>query len=557
MSIHPNEIESLRRQLAEANATLEAIRSGGVDAVIVGVGGNDEVFTLESSEFPYRDFIEQMEEGALSLGTNFEVLYCNRFLCNLIGVDRDAILGASILRWLDGHTQRALIQAAAATTTSTVSATILRGGVQGVPALMSVVPARAGRSRRCNVVVTDQRASFHLQQVTKAHDAAKAESHAKDRFLAVLGHELRNPLAALANSISVLKEVPLSGEQVNNVYSGMSRQVHQLTSLVDDLLDLTRVAQGKIVLKPELVTVDEVLEDALSAVRGVVEQKQQRLITSAVESGIAVKADRVRLEQVLLNLLTNAVRYTPQGGTVRVEAKVNGDVIEISVSDDGIGIESEHLERIFEPFVQVGAEGTGGLGIGLSLVRQLVQLHSGSVVATSPGLGLGATVQVTLPKPTSAKSSPPPPTPANFSVSESQPALRVLIVDDNEDAAEMFGIMLRRLGHQAHSVYCGRDVIAAVSEFGPELVLLDLGLPDISGYEVARQLRQAGHSELAIVALTGFSHESARARTLEAGFDAHLIKPVSLDQVFAAVSNATARRARQTVARDIAPEPIH
>jgi signal transduction histidine kinase/ActR/RegA family two-component response regulator len=543
MSDPQEELAALRRQLAEATATLEAIRTGGVDALVVRVGGNEEVFTLESSELPYRDFIEHMEEGALSLGPAFEVLYCNRFLCNLIGIGRNEILGSSIMRWLDAQSQQALIQAAGAMTASTVMATILRAGSHRVPTLMSVVPASSGRSRRCNIVVSDQRATHHLQQVTKAHDAAKAESHAKDRFLAVLGHELRNPLAALANSISVLREVPLEGEQLTNVYTGMSRQVHQLTSLVDDLLDMTRVAQGKVVLKPQLVTIDQLLEDALTSVRGNLEQKQQRLITTGVPEGLAVRADRVRMEQVLLNLLTNAVRYTPIGGTITVDAGVNGDVVEVSVTDTGIGIDAEHLERIFEPFAQVGEEGTGGLGIGLSLVRQLMQLHGGSVVANSAGLGSGTTVKVTLPKPKASKSAPPRAKVSDLSPGASQAALRMLIVDDNEDAADMLSLMLQRLGHDVRNVACGREVADVVTSFEPEVVLLDLGLPDISGYEVARLLRQAGHRDLIIIALTGFSHASARARTLEAGIDAHLIKPVSLSDVFEAVQKAQRRTA--------------
>src|SRR5690606_780469 len=180
----------------------------------------------------------------------------------------------------------------------------------------------------------------------------------------------------------------------------------------------------------------------------------------------------------------------------------------------------------------------GGLGIGISLVRQLMHLHGGTVQASSPGLGQGATLRVTLPRQKAIKSTSPPASARNFAVSETQPALRVLIVDDNEDAAEMLSLMLERLGHRVQSVACGRDVLDAVTRFQPELVLLDLGLPDISGYEVAQQLRRAGHRDLAIIALTGFSHEGARTRTLEAGFDAHLIKPVSLDQVFAAVRKA-------------------
>jgi signal transduction histidine kinase/CheY-like chemotaxis protein len=445
---------------------------------------------------------------------------------------------------LDDPSQKALLQAAAANIPSTISGTFLRPDRHRVPVLLSVVPARGGHSRRCNIVVTDQRAQHHLKQVTKAHDVAKAESHAKDRFLAVLGHELRNPLAALTNSVAVLREVPLSSDQVANVYTGMARQIHQLNSLVDDLLDMTRVAQGKVVLKRQLLPIKEVLDDAITSVRGLMEQKEQSLDIQGVPPDLEVEADRVRLEQVLINLLTNAVRYTPNGGTVTVGARTSGEMIEISVTDTGIGIDSEQLERIFEPFAQLGAEGTGGLGIGLSLVRQLMQLHGGSVVANSPGAGLGATVQVTLPKPKPRKLTSKPPTASNLVVSDSQPTLRVLLVDDNEDAAEMLGLMLQRLGHQVHSVACGRDVMGAVAEFRPELVLLDLGLPDISGYEVAQQLRQSGHHDLAIIALTGFSHESARARTLEAGFDAHLIKPVSLEQVFAAMRNTQKRAAR-------------
>lgn len=543
MSDRQEELESLHRQLADATATLEAIRSGGVDALVVGVGGNEEVFTLESSELPYRDFIEHMEEGALSLGPAFEVLYCNRFLCKLIGVDRNDLLGSSVMRWLDTPSQEALIQAAGASTASTLMATFLRADSHRVPTLMSVVPASSARSRRCNVVVSDQRATHHLQQVTKAHDAAKAESHAKDRFLAVLGHELRNPLAALSNSITVLREVPLDGEQLTNVYTGMSRQVQQLTSLVDDLLDLTRVAQGKVVLKPQLVTISEVLDDALTSVRGILEQKQQ-VLTTVVPEGLTVKADRVRLEQVLLNLLTNAVRYTAVGGTITVAAGVDAEMVEVSVTDTGIGIDSEHLERIFEPFAQVEDEGTGGLGIGLTLVRQLMQLHGGTVRASSPGLGHGATVKVTLPKPKSGQSAPPRAKANDLTGGESQAALRILIVDDNEDAADMLSLMLQRLGHDVRNVSCGRDVLDVVTSFEPEVVLLDLGLPDISGYEVARLLRQAGHRDLTIIALTGFSHASARARTVEAGIDAHLIKPVSLSDVFDAVRKAQLRTAK-------------
>lgn len=540
------ELESLRRQLAEANATLDAIRTGRVDAVVVGDGQTDEIYTLQSSDLPYWTFVEQMAEGALSLSLTHEVLYCNQFLCDLIGLPREAIVGNPIQNWLDEPSAEGFSKASNEPGPTTISATLLDATRKPLPILMSVVPARSSNSRRCNVVVTDQRAHHHLRQVTKAHDAAKAESHAKDRFLAVLGHELRNPLAALANSIAVLQEVALPNERRQSVYAGMARQIQQLNSLVDDLLDLTRVAQGKVVLKRQVVTVDEVVADAVASVRTAIEQKSQTLRLDGVPQGLRVNADRVRLEQVLINLLTNATRYTPDGGTITIAAKRVDAMIEVSVTDTGIGLEADQLERIFEPFAQVGEEGKGGLGIGLSLVRQLMQLHEGSVGASSPGLGLGTTMTVSLPglhesvaeaAPKAATSKRPPKT--------DQP-LRVLIVDDNDDAAEMLGLILSTLGHQTQSVGCGREVRAAVEAFEPQLVLLDLGLPDISGYAVAQQLREAGHKDLLIVALTGFSHESARTRTIEAGIDAHLIKPVTVDQILSTVRNCQQRAQQQS-----------
>ncbi len=324
MATHPDELQSLRRQLAEANATLDAIRSGGVDAVMVGDGQTAEVYTLQSTDLPYWTFLEQMAEGALSLSLSHDVLYCNQFLCDLIGLERESLMGSSILNWLDEPSSQAFIRATNETSATTISAALLDANRKSLPVLMSIVPARSGGSRRCNVVITDQRAHHHLRQVTKAHDAAKAESHAKDRFLAVLGHELRNPLAALANSIAVLEEVSLPNERRQSVYAGMARQVHQLNSLVDDLLDLTRVAQGKVVLKRQVVALDEVVADAVASVRTAVEQKSQRLLVDGVPKGLTVNADRVRLEQVLINLLSNAAKYTPHGGTITVTANRQG-----------------------------------------------------------------------------------------------------------------------------------------------------------------------------------------------------------------------------------------
>lgn len=538
------ELDILRQQLAEAHSTLDAIRRGEVDAVMVDVGEANEVYTLQSADLPYRDFLEHMAEGAASLDRNFVVLYCNEFLCDLLGVPREMMLGRRLTEWLDSAARGELERATEAKERTSVAANVLPPGSEPIPVHMSIVPATYS-ARRVNVVFSDQRSAYRLQKVMEARNAARAESDAKDRFLAVLGHELRNPLSALTNSVAVLVSGDLEPGLQQRIYQSMGRQLGQLKSLVDDLLDLTRVAQGKITLKKDTLTLVEVVQQALESVRSNIDQKRQTLNIDVPDS-LCLQADRTRLEQILSNLLSNAARYTPIGGTITVSARLRGDRVEVVVVDTGVGIEAHQLERIFEPFTQIGEEGAGGLGIGLSLVRQLVQLHGGAVVAESQGAGHGTTFRLELPGlvPLHAEA-----------VSLEQPSaptwegLRVLVVDDHEDSAELLALLLRARGQVVETALRGAEVLDMVASFNPELLLLDLGLPDVPGHVVAQQLRAAGFCDLVIIALTGFSHEGARTRVAQSGFDDHIVKPITVDQLLAVMNRFRSRLRRPNSAQ--------
>jgi len=524
MSNERTELQIVRQQLAEAHATLDAIRRGEVDAVMVHDGDRSEVFTLESADLPYREFLEQMGEGAVSLDDRGTVLYCNRFVCDLLSITREDLIGLRLSSLLDAPSVPAFEQALVSASRSELVGVLTACSGSSVPVSLSVTPV-IGRPR-INVVVSDQRIRRSLQNVSAERDAAEAASSAKDRFLAVLGHELRNPLAALSSSVEVLARGRLEGEQRDAVYASMSRQLGQLRMLVDDLLDLSRIAEGKIVLKKAVFPIAELVQHATEQVAGLIESRGHTLVAEAIPGDLRIEADRTRVEQLIVNLLSNAAKYTPPGGRIELAVRPVQGALHVMVRDNGIGLAPADQQRIFEAFAQV-AEGTDGLGIGLALVRQLAELHGGRVRAESEGRGRGATFWLELPIGDIAH-APAAGAPARLPLPKD---LRVLVVDDNEDAATMLSMLLETEGVQSEAVHRGAEVLPAVERVRPQLLLLDLGLPDISGYEVAERLRQAGHGELMIVALTGFSHDSARARVRAAGFDAHAVKPLSITQL--------------------------
>ncbi|HEX6202987.1 MAG TPA: PAS domain S-box protein [Thermoanaerobaculia bacterium] len=380
--------------------------------------------------------------------------------------------------------------------------------------------------------------------------ALREADRRKDEFLATLAHELRNPLAPIASGLQLLRLRAGEPEVTEKVLRTMERQTSHLVRMVDDLLDVSRITRGKIELRRSQVDLANVVAGAVEAARPLLDHAGHRFSIDLPPEPLLVDADPVRLGQVLSNLLNNAARYTPEGGRVQLTVERQGDAAVITVRDSGVGFEPQEGERLFDLFVQGEGEHTArtGLGIGLTLVRSLVELHGGSVSATSEGPGRGSVFTVRLPltaapaRPAAADAQPDP---AASAWRGSGRPLRVLIADDNRDAADALRELLEVLGHRARAVYGGEEAIAAAAELDPQVVLLDLGMPGVDGYETARRLRERGEGRRTpvLVALTGWGQEEDRRRTREAGFDHHLVKPADLQDLRRLLDEAGERAA--------------
>ncbi|MES2936352.1 MAG: ATP-binding protein [Pseudomonadota bacterium] len=367
------------------------------------------------------------------------------------------------------------------------------------------------------------------QATIERQNAALREADArKDRFLATLSHELRNPLAPLKMAADLLGRGDLTDEQVLQTRGIVQRQVGQMALLLDDLLDVARITQGKLVLRRQPTWLADVVDSAVETVGPLVGRKRHALDIALEEPAALLDGDPLRLAQILVNLLTNAAKYTDDGGRIALEARVRDGWVVIDVRDDGIGIAPEALPTVFEMFSQqqaAAARSEGGLGIGLALVRGLAELHGGTVEAASEGLGRGSRFTVRLPAgPASASALP------SEAGTAGNCGMRILVADDNRDAADTLSLLLGLMGHEVRTAYDGTDALAAGQDFRPAIAILDIGMPGMNGYEVARALRaQPWAASLLLVAATGWGDEAARRKALEAGFDRHLVKPVSVD----------------------------
>ena len=371
----------------------------------------------------------------------------------------------------------------------------------------------------------------HLIERLRNEQALRAADRRKDEFLATLGHELRNPLAPLLNSLEILK---LSGAAADDgaaqAYAVMDRQVHHLNRLVDDLLEVSRITRGIIEVKKEPQDLVAIVRAAIDTSRPVLDGFRHELIVNAPAAGsICVAGDAVRLTQVFANVLNNAAKYTNHGGHIAITVSTDDQHATVSVKDDGIGIAPNLLGTVFDMFMQVDRStrrAQGGLGIGLTLVKSLVGMHRGSVEAKSDGPGLGSEFVVRLPlladtaKPEVARTIAP------------LPRRRILIVDDSRDGGESMTVLLRVLGAEVELVHSGRAALEAVGAFKPDVVLLDIGMPGMDGYEVARRIRaNHDHRGVMLIALTGWGQDEDRQRSAAAGFNHHLVKPADIDQL--------------------------
>jgi signal transduction histidine kinase/CheY-like chemotaxis protein len=387
-----------------------------------------------------------------------------------------------------------------------------------------------------------QMASVAIENARLVRDLLDADRR-KDEFLATLAHELRNPLAPIRTGLQLLRLAGgdvVTGEKARTM---MERQLGQMVRLVDDLMDVSRINQGKLELRTERIDLAAVLTSAVETSRPLIEQMGHRLEVVPPPQPVMVEADLTRLAQVFSNLLTNAAKYTERGGRITLTAERHGGDVTVAVRDTGIGIAADQLPRIFEMFSQVKTaleRSQGGLGIGLALVKRLVEMHGGRIEARSDGPGRGSEFVVRLPVVVEASRLQPE---AGDDGSDPKTSLRILVVDDNRDGADSLADMLGLMGGDTRTAYDGEEAVAAAVEFRPDVILLDIGLPKLNGYEACRRIRaQANGRKVVLIAQTGWGQVEDRQRTHEAGFDHHLVKPVdpaALMKLLAALSAKT------------------
>ena len=548
-----DQIRTLTERLEEAEETLRAVRSGEIDAFIVQGPGGEQVYALRSAEQPYRNLIEDMLEGAAILTVAGDIAYCNKRFAELVSVPLEDVVGGAMERFIFGADRaayRTLLQAGSGKRRARLTAA--DGRV--VDVLLSFTTSVTDDVGRRNLIVTDL---SELLVAQSGRDRAEQQSQAKDEFMAMLAHELRNPLSAITAAVQVLETAKGHEGAAARARFIIGRQAQHLSRLVDDLLDVGRVVTGKIALDRRPVDFCDLVRRAAAVFTE--RESEHRFCVDLAPCWI--DGDAVRIEQIVSNIIGNAVKYTPVGGKITISLGVEGSESVLRVQDDGFGITPELLPRIFDLFVQ--GERTldrsqGGLGIGLTLVRRLVELHDGTVAVHSEGANCGSVFTVRLPAVaavgTGALSGEAPRTRAS--------QRRVLIIEDNRDAREMFRMMLELDGHKVMEAEEGYAGLQLLRTEAPDVAFIDVGLPGLDGYEIARRFRaedaglsSEGTSSLSgrtsskvpfsnslrgrdarkrvlLVALTGYGTPDALERSRQAGFDHHLIKPVNPEVLY-------------------------
>jgi PAS domain S-box-containing protein len=500
------------------------------------------------------EVVERAPCGLLAAGPDGLILRVNATMCGWLGMPPDDLIGKKKLPELFTVGTRVFYQ------THCLPMLQVQGSVAEIqvdvphrdgtriPMLMNIV--RQTGAEHCHdevaFFITKERRSYEreLVQARKTAEAAldarrDAESkllemnaalsqadRRKDEFLATLAHELRNPLAPIRNVIELLKLQLPATEQATRPLAVLERQVGHLRHLVDDLLEISRITLGQVELRKGRVTLAETMQAAADDTRPLAEAAGHRLHLALPDAGVSLDADPTRLMQVILNLLNNAVKYTLPGGDIWLAAHFDAGQAVITVRDTGIGIPQESLATIFHMFSQLTPaleRSQGGLGIGLALVRGLVELHGGSIAASSDGIGKGSLFEVRLPADAAAVATPHALAPAAVGTTQR----RVLVVDDNVDVTDTMVMLLETVGHHTAFAHNGAQALSTATAYQPHIVILDIGLPDQNGYEVARQLRQRPEgAAMFLVAATGWGQETDRERARVAGFDLHMTKPI-------------------------------
>ena len=499
--------------------------------------------------------LDVLPEPILLIEADGRIVGVNRPLASMLGAAREELSGRQIGDILDDAGKQAeLIGACAGRSVGSPGVVSLRP-TNGPPIsfhadsaiyqpnasspslmLIRLLPREGALSSE---IERRKNAEARLEQ---AAEMSREAEHRKDEFLATLAHELRNPLAPIRNSMQIMQASEGDVAMISAARVIVERQLKHLSRLIEDLLDISRITQGKIELRTGPTDLGSIIQMALEISRPQLEGKQHPLQIELASEGLTLEGDRNRLAQAFANLLSNASKYSGAGKPIRIEAAVEGEQTVVRVIDRGIGIPSDMLERIFELFVQVDRTGSGthdGLGIGLSLVKRIVELHGGSVAAFSEGQDRGSRFTVRLPRSARSESSIVLPPPERLAASGRR--LRILVADDNRDAAQTLAMLLRLDGHDVRAVQDGSEALVIGDAFHPQLLLLDIGMPVLDGYETARQVRERDWGRKAqLAALTGWGQDSDRKKALDAGFQYHLVKPAEPEALRAVIDSVIA-----------------
>ncbi len=471
---------------------------------------------LQASEVRVRALIENNADGLIIVDSNGAIQFMNPAAIDLFGTSAPVSLGTTFGIPLVANERTEIDIFRVDGTHLIAEMRVSETEWEGEPSFLASLRDISERKR--------------LEDELRRRVEALAESdRRKDQFLATLAHELRNPLAPLRNILQLMRLSDHDPELMKQFQEMMERQVNYLIRIVDDLMEVSRITRGKIELKPQIVALGDILSEAVEANRALLTASHHELVFHSPSDPLPLHVDLVRMVQVFANLLNNAAKYTGAGGKIEISVRRDGDWAEISIKDNGIGISPHELKHVFEVFTQLNASqrnDPGGLGIGLTLVRALVELHGGTVTAHSAGSNLGSEFIVRLPLAYSSTGS----VHERIATGQQDPVplqCRVMIVDDNRDAADSLALLLRRDGASTSVHYDGKDALEKLPEFLPQAVLLDLGMPGLSGLEVAKRIRQLGLVvQPRLIAMTGWGQHHDRERTREAGFDYHFVKPM-------------------------------
>ena len=554
----------LRRRLAEAEQTLAAILSGEVDAVVVRGPTGRRVSGIEGPDRPFQLFVERMQEGALTTTGDGKICYANRYFADLVGRSGEELLGLGLPDLVAEPWRGTAAQLVAAGCQHAVRGTCDLATADGrrVPVQLSINPLPHGRPATCCVVVTDLTEQEELEREEAARREAEAANLAKDQFLAVLSHELRTPLNAILGWAQLLAaRTDVAPEQAVRGLEVIERNARAQTQLIDDLLDISRIVAGKLRLELTRVRLGEVVEAAIAAMSPAAEAKNITVERDLEAAREVVLADPDRLQQVVWNLISNAVKYTGPEGRVAVALRRVGDEVEVRVEDDGAGIDEEMLPKLFQLFEQ-GDSGTTrrstGLGLGLAIVKQLTELHGGTVSAESAGPGKGSAFVLRLPLARAAASEASAGAAADDAAAAEEwepsapPAsspdltgLHILLVEDEADSRDLLAHVLEQCGARVVAAASAQQALDSLDGDGDgfDALVSDIAMPGRDGFWLVREVRERGLDprRLPAVALTAYARPEERRGILLAGFQIHLPKPVDHDDLCAAVASLCGR----------------